>query len=83
MGVQPRPMNAETALERLAYALLGVSSLLSIDELAGVSWEVDGGMLSIHLDLAAGPRITVNVGLESSGASLANVVVTAFDLLQQ
>lgn len=76
-------MNAETALQRLAYALLGISPLLSIDELAGVTWEDDDGRLAINLELAAGPRITVNVGLESSGASLANVVMTAFDLLQQ
>jgi hypothetical protein len=40
-------------------------------------------MLAIDLELTSGPVINVNVGLESSGASLANVVMTAFDLAQE
>lgn len=73
---------APASLERLAYALIGISPMLSVDEIASITWPVEPAMLAM-VELTSGPIITVNVGLETSGSNLANVVMTAFDLMQQ
>jgi hypothetical protein len=76
-------MTTDTSLERLAYALLGISPLLSLEEIARLSWQTEPAMLAITIELSSGPAITINVGLEASGSNLAHVVMTAFDLMQQ
>ena len=76
-------MTTDTSLERLAYALLGISPLLSLEEIANISWQTEAAMLSVTVELASGSELTVNVGLEASGSNLAHVVMTAFDLMQQ
>lgn len=72
-----------TNLERLGYALIGISPLLSTEDIARITWETEPGMLAIYLELTNGSTVNVNVGLEGSGARLANVVMTAFDLAQE
>ena len=72
-----------TALQRLGYVLIGISPLLSLSEIADLVWRAADGTLSVSVQLATGPVLTVNVGLEGSGTSPAQVVVTAFDLFQQ
>ncbi|HEX8092307.1 hypothetical protein [Jatrophihabitans sp.] len=72
-------------MERLGYALLGLSPLLSIEEIANVTWKTEPCMLAIYVELTSGPiiNVNVNVGLDSSGAGLTNVVMAAFDLAQE
>lgn len=72
-----------TNLERMGYALIGISPLLSTEDIARITWQTEPGMLAIYLELMNGAVVNVNVGLEGSGASLANVVMTAFDLAQE
>jgi hypothetical protein len=75
--------NQSISIGTLAYALLGVSPLVAIEEVKNLQWRTGNKLLSVDFELASGEIITVNVGGEGSGATLANVVMTAFDLAQQ